>query len=455
MNSTLLKGTLVGGLAGLLFGFDTAVIAGTTQGLAAAFRLDPAGLGMTVSSALWGTLLGAMFAGTPGDRFGARNCLRAIALMYVVSAIGCFFSPNLTLLIVSRVIGGIAIGASSVLAPIYLAEIAPARWRGAMVGVFQFNIVLGILVAYLSNYLIGSLDLGAEEWRWKFGIAALPSALLFSLLFLIPNSPRWLAVKGRRNEAIQVLKRIGIADVAAELNNYVQAQGSNATKGPRLSWARYRKPMLLAFSLAAFNQLSGINAILYYLNDIFAAAGFAKFSADLQSVAIGATNLLFTLLALTIIDRAGRKTLLLIGSIGIIAALSGTAFIQLTGTHQALLLWMLILFIASFAFSQGAVIWVYISEIFPTEVRARGQSLGASTHWCMDAIIATAFPLLASYSKGLPFVFFALAMVAQLFVVMKYFPETKGLALEDMGRSLGQSGTTANGQVTDGTPCPP
>jgi MFS family permease len=212
--------------------------------------------------------------------------------------------------------------------------------------------------------------------------------------------------------------------------------------------------MLLAFSLAAFNQLSGINAILYYLNDIFAAAGFAKFSADLQSVAIGATNLLFTLLALTIIDRAGRKTLLQIGSIGMIAALSGTAFIQLTGTHQALLLWMLILFIASFAFSQGAVIWVYISEIFPTEVRARGQSLGASTHWFMDAIIATAFPLLAHYSKGLPFVFFALAMVAQLFVVMKYFPETKGLALEDMGRSLAPSGGAANGEVAPGTPCP-
>jgi hypothetical protein len=210
--------------------------------------------------------------------------------------------------------------------------------------------------------------------------------------------------------------------------------------------------MLLAFTLAAFNQLSGINAILYYLNDIFAAAGFAKFSADLQSVAIGATNLLFTLLALTIIDRAGRKTLLQIGSIGMIAALSGTAYIQLTGSHQALLLWMLILFIASFAFSQGAVIWVYISEIFPTEVRARGQSLGASTHWLMDAIIATAFPLLASYSKGLPFVFFALAMVAQLLVVMKYFPETKGVALEDMGRSLDHSDSAANGQVAAGTP---
>jgi len=453
MNSTLLKGTLVGGLAGLLFGFDTAVIAGTTQGLAGAFQLDPGGLGMTVSSALWGTLAGALFAGTPGDRFGARNCLRAIAIMYIVSAIGCFFAPSLPLLIVSRIIGGIAIGASSVLAPIYLAEIAPAKWRGAMVGAFQFNIVLGILAAYLSNYLVGLAGLGAEEWRWKFGVAALPSLLLFGLLFLIPNSPRWLAVKGRRDEAIRVLNQVGIIDVAAELSSYVQAQGASAGKAARLSWSRYRKPILLAFALAAFNQLSGINAILYYLNDIFAAAGFEKVSADLQSVAIGATNLLFTLLALTIIDRVGRKTLLLIGSLGMIAALFGTAFIQLTGTYQALLLWMLILFIASFAFSQGAVIWVYIAEIFPTEVRARGQSLGASTHWFMDAIIATAFPLLAAYSKGLPFIFFALAMVAQLFVVMKYFPETKGVALEDMARSLGQPGERARGarSTTPGT----
>ena len=442
MNATLLKGTVVGGLAGLLFGFDTAVIAGTTQGLTAAFGLDPAGLGMTVSSALWGTLVGALFAGAPGDRFGARNCLRAIAVMYVVSAIGCFVAPNLTLLILARIVGGIAIGASSVLAPIYLAEIAPARWRGAMVGAFQFNIVLGILVAYLSNYCIGLLALGADEWRWKFGIAALPASLLFGLLFLIPHSPRWLAVKGRRLDALTVLTRVGVADPAAELASYAQAPGTGAGRSAsgatRLSWKRYRKPILLAFALASFNQLSGINAILYYLNDIFAAAGFAKVSADLQSVAIGATNLLFTLLALTIIDRVGRRTLLMIGSVGMVAALFGTAFIQLSGTHQALLLWMLILFIASFAFSQGAVIWVYIAEIFPTEVRARGQSLGASTHWFMDAIIATAFPLLAAYSKGLPFVFFGLAMIAQLVVVTKYFPETKGVALEDMAGSLGQ-----------------
>jgi len=436
MNSIVMRGVLVGALAGLLFGFDTAVIAGTTQGLAAAFHLDPAALGITVSSALWGTLAGAMSAGLPGDRFGARNCLRMIGLMYVISGTGCFLAPSLPLLIACRVLGGLAIGASSVLAPTYLAEIAPPKRRGAMVGMFQLNVVSGILVAYLSNYFIGMLGLGVEEWRWKFGVTVLPALLLCVFLLTIPNSPRWLAIKGRVNEARDVLASIGIANAAAELESYLAAHAANGGKRARLSWKDYTKPMLLAIAIAAFNQLSGINAILYYLNDIFAAAGFGKVSADLQSVIIGATNLAFTLLALTIIDRVGRKTLLVIGSFGLIAALSATAFIQLTGTHQDLLLWMLALFIASFAFSQGSVIWVYISEIFPTEVRSRGQSLGSSTHWFMDALIAAAFPLVAAYSKGLPFVFFAAAMVVQLVVVARFFPETKGVTLEAMQRAL-------------------
>jgi len=436
--NTLVKGTLVGGLAGLLFGFDTAVIAGTTQGLTQAFHLDPGGLGMTVSSALWGTLLGALFAGRPGDRFGARNCLRAIAALYVVSALGCLFAPSLAVLIAARVLGGIAIGASSVLAPIYLAEIAPAHRRGMLVGAFQFNIVLGILVAYLSNYLVGLAALGPDEWRWKFGVAGLPSLVLFGLLFVIPNSPRWLAAKGRVGEAEQVLRDIGAADVAGELASY--ARGHMAA-GSTLSWRRYRKPMLLAFAIAAFNQLSGINAILYYANDIFAAAGFGKMSADLQSVMIGATNLAFTLLALTVIDRVGRKTLLMVGSVGMVVALAATAWIQWSGTHRDMLLWALILFIAAFAFSQGAVIWVYIAEIFPTEVRARGQSLGASTHWLMDAIVAGVFPTMAAHSTGLPFVLFALAMLVQLFVVSRYFVETKGTRLEDIDIGAEAAGT--------------
>ena len=437
MNATLVRGILVGGLAGLLFGFDSAVIAGTTQGLTAAFHLDPAALGMTVSSALWGTLLGAMSAGLPGDRYGARNCLRAIALIYVISGVGCFVAPTLPVLIAARVLGGLAIGASSVLAPTYLAEISPPRRRGLMVGMFQLNVVSGILIAYLSNWLIGTLDLGAGEWRWKFGVTVLPALLLSLLLLSIPNSPRWLAAKERFKEARDILKKIGVRDIDGELDAYAAQHAAAGGRSARLSWSRYAKPMMLAIGIAAFNQLSGINAILYYLNDIFAAAGFGKVSSDLQSVIIGATNLVFTLLALTVIDRVGRKTLLLTGSVGLIAALSATAFIQLTGTHQNWLLWMLVLFIASFAFSQGAVIWVYISEIFPTEVRSRGQSLGSSTHWFMDAVIATAFPLAAAYSKGLPFVFFALAMAAQLVVVARFFPETKGVTLEAMRKSIG------------------
>lgn len=436
MNSSLKSGVFVGGLSGLLFGFDTAVIAGTTQGLAQAFHLSPTVLGLTVSSALWGTLFGAFAAGMPGDKYGARNCLRIIAIMYVISGLGCLFAPNLATLIAARVLAGLAVGASSVLAPTYLAEIAPARQRGAMVGVFQLNIVAGILVAYLSNYLIGLLNLGDQEWRWKFGVTTVPSLLLAAMLCTIPNSPRWLAIKGRVNEAGKVLARLGHANISEELENYARQTASSAGQKAKLSWRSHARPITLAILLAMFNQLSGINAILYYLNDIFAAAGYGKVSSDLQSVIIGATNLAFTLLALTIIDRIGRKTLLLIGSVGLTASLSGVAYIELSDTHQSLLLPMLVLFIASFAFSQGAVIWVYISEIFPTEVRARGQGLGSSTHWLMDALIATAFPVIAATSKGLPFVFFALAMVAQFIVVLKFFPETKGITLEDMESAI-------------------
>ncbi|WP_231739275.1 sugar porter family MFS transporter [Novosphingobium sp. FSW06-99] len=436
MNSSLKRGIFVGGLSGLLFGFDTAVIAGTTHGLAQTFDLSPAILGLTVSSALWGTLVGAFTAGMPGDAFGARNCLRAIAILYVVSALGCFFAPDLAVLVAARVLAGLAVGASSVLAPTYLAEIAPAKARGKLVGVFQLNIVVGILVAYFSNYLIGLLDLGPQEWRWKFGITALPALVLAALLYAIPNSPRWLAVKGRIDEARAVLGQIGNADIAGELASYARQHTAAAGEKIRLSWRRHARPITLAVLVAFFNQMSGINAILYYLNDIFAAAGFGKVSSDLQSVIIGATNLVFTVLALSVIDRVGRKTLLLIGSVGLVASLTGVAFIELTGTHQALLLPMLIGFIAAFAFSQGAIIWVYIAEVFPTEVRARGQGLGCSTHWLMDALIATAFPIIAAYSKGLPFVVFAVAMAIQFVVVLKFFPETKGIALEDMELSI-------------------
>ena len=434
MRSTLVRGVLVGGVAGLLFGFDTVVISGTTQALRTAFHLTPAGLGWTVSSALWGTLAGALLAGQPGDRYGARACLRVIAVAYIISGIGCALAPSWAMLMVFRVLAGLAIGASSVLAPVYIAEIAPPERRGLMVGAFQFNIVLGILVAYLSNYLIGGLGLGADEWRWKFTVTLAPALLLFGLLYTIPQSPRWLAIKGRRAEAKAVLHDIGAPETDADVAVLARGEGDARQ---RLSWRLHRKPILLAFGVAAFNQLSGINAILYYLNDIFAAAGFSKVSADQQSVIIGATNLVFTMLALTVIDRIGRKRLLLIGSVGLVAALSGTALIFLTGQHRDLLLWMLIGFIAAFAFSQGAVIWVYIAELFPTAIRTRGQSLGSSTHWFMNAAIAALFPSVAAISKGAPFVFFAGMMAVQFVVVLLYFPETKQVSLEDMEAAIG------------------
>ncbi len=430
MNATLFRGVLVGALAGLLFGFDTAVIAGTTAGVKAAFGLSATGVGITVSSALWGTLAGALLAGKPGDRFGARACLKAIALLYIFSGLGCAFAWSWGALLTFRVFAGLAVGASSVLAPVYIAEIAPPAQRGAMVGAFQLNVVLGILVAYLSNFLVSGLHLGAMDWHVKFGVTAAPALLLLGLLFTIPASPRWLAQKGRVDEAKDVLRQIGVADPQREIASYhaPAAASSNA----KLSWVRHRRPMLLAVAVAGFNQLSGINAILYYLNDIFASAGFDRVSADKQSIAIGAMNLLFTALALLVIDRLGRKTLLLIGSVGLAATLAGVGLILLTGQHQDWLLWLLIGFIAFFAFTQGAVIWVYISEIFPTEVRARGQSLGSSTHWLMDAIIATAFPLVAAVSKGAPFLFFSAMMVVQFIVVMAIFPETKRLSLEQI-----------------------
>lgn len=427
MTPTLWRGVIVGALAGLLFGFDTAVIAGTTESLKQVFALDSTGLGVTVSSALWGTLVGALVAGKPGDRYGAQVCLRWVAILYLASALGCAVAWSWHSLLVFRVLAGLAVGASSVLAPVYLSEIAPAEKRGALVGAFQANIVIGILVAYLSNYLVGGMHLGDVEWHAKFGVAALPALLLLSLLFTIPQSPRWLAQKGRYGEAADGMRALGIADPGAEIEA-IRLTGSLGS--PKLSWRQHKRPMLLAFGVAAFNQLAGINAVLYYLNDIFAAAGYDSVSADKQSIIIGATNLIFTGLALAVIDRVGRKTLLLVGSVGLALALAGVAAIMSSGEHRHWLLWLLIGFIASFAFSQGAVIWVYISEVFPTEVRARGQALGSSTHWFMNAIIAFGFPLLAERSAGAPFLFFACAMVAQFVVVLFLFPETKRMPLD-------------------------
>ncbi len=437
LNAYLVKSTVVAALGGLLFGFDTAVISGTTGALRQTFQLSPGMLGITVASALWGTVIGSMLAGFPGDRLGRRDSLRLMAILYFVSALGCAAAWNWPSLVAFRFIGGLGIGGSSVLGPMYIAEIAPAKLRGRLVGLFQFNVVFGILVAYFSNYLIGLQGFGVSEWRWELGVTAIPAALFFLMLFGIPRSPRWLVKKGRVAEARTVLQMTGEENFEQELQEIVESiRVEEMQAGEKLFSRIHLFPIFLAVSIAMFNQLSGINVILYYLNDIFAHAGFSKVSGNLQAVAVGGTNLIFTMVAMSVIDRIGRKTLLLVGSVGTAACLAGVSTIFFTARHENLLVWLLIGYIAFFAFSQGAVIWVYLSEVFPNTVRAKGQSLGSFTHWIMNALISGTFPLMAASSGGYPFVFFSLMMVAQFFVVLLVYPETKGVSLEEMQKKL-------------------
>jgi sugar porter (SP) family MFS transporter len=421
-------------LAGLLFGFDTAVIAGVTDALRGTFDLSAAQLGAAVSAALVGTLVGALGAGKPGDRHGSRNILLWIAIAYIVSAIGSAFSSGLAMLVAFRFLGGLAIGGSSVLAPVYIAEISPPARRGMLVGFFQLSIVLGILGAYVSNFLIAQAVDGELAWRLKLGVAAVPALIFLALMLRVPQSPRWLFHRGRTAEAGQAIETLSMGDPETLFAQF--AKGATTPGDDRLRWSLHRRPILLAVGLAMFNQLSGINAILYYLGDIFAAAGFDAVSADLQAVAIGVANLLATILGMAIIDRVGRKPLLLIGALGTAVALAAVALIYSTGQGQTLLLPALIGFILFFAVSQGAVIWVYLSEIFPTAVRARGQSLGSATHWGMNALIAFGFPIVAQYTQALPFWLFAGAMLVQAVVIWRYFPETRGVTLETMERAV-------------------
>jgi MFS transporter, SP family, arabinose:H+ symporter len=438
LNYYLAKGSLVGALGGLLFGFDTAVISGTTHQLTLVFHLTPRELGTTVSIALIGTVIGAMSAGELGQKLGGREALRIMAVLYVVSAVGSALSWNWGSLLCFRFIGGLGIGGSSVLGPVYIAELAPAKWRGRMVGLFQINIVIGILLAYASNYAIERLNFGVTQWRWQLGVAGIPAALFLILLYAIPRSSRWLVTQSRIDEAREVLKMMGSPDYEAELKEIIESihLERSSKDEPLFRW-KYRLPIFLAVSIGLFNQLSGINAILYYVNDIFAAGGFSSLSADKQAVIIGGMNLVATLLAMSVIDKIGRKTLLLIGSVGTAACLAGVSAVFLTKSHLGDLVWLLVGFIFFFAISQGAVIWVYISEVFPTRVRSKGQSLGSSSHWIMNAIITWAFPSIAARSAGAPFVFFSVMMALQFFMVLFVYPETKGVTLEQMQRQLG------------------
>lgn len=437
LNRMVVESSITAALGGLLFGFDTAVIAGVTAALTDKFHLTPASLGFTVAIALWGTIVGAASGGYFGDRFGRRYSLRLLAFLFVLSALGCAFSWSWLSFMIFRFVAGMAIGTSSVVGPMYIAEIAPAYWRGRMVALFQLMIVFGMLVAYFSNYVISTMNLGAGEWRWKLGVSAVPALFFFLMLFRIPRSPRWLMEKGHFEEAKRVLSQVAEQAAAAEYVAIEESLASDRAAGNQpLFSRRYRVPVTLAILIAVFNQFSGINPVLYYLNDIFAKAGFSSISSDVQAVFVGATLMTFTIVAMSIIDKIGRKKLLIVGSVGTCICLSTISLIFFTKKHEELLLWPVVGFVAFFGVSQGSVIWVYISEIFPNSIRGKGQSLGSFTHWLTNAGLTTLFPVIAVYSAAGPFIFFSCMMVVQLIVVIQFFPETKGFTLEELQAKL-------------------
>ncbi|PTQ10881.1 MFS transporter [Sphingomonas oleivorans] len=426
-------------LGGLLFGFDTAVISGTTSALQARFGLSDAALGFTVASALIGTVLGSLVAGWPADRFGRKPMLLTVALFYVLSSLGSGLAGSWSSLLLFRFLGGLAIGAASVVTPIYIAEVSPAHFRGRLVALNQLNIVLGILIAFLSNLIIARLAPADVAWRWMLGIVAIPSFLFLVVTLLLPDSPRWLVQNGRLDAARAVMTRLGFPAPEEEVRHMQAAAAREAgAVAPRLFERKHALPVACAIAIAMFNQLSGINALLYYAPRIFELGGAGADSALLQAVAVGGTNLVFTILALFLIDRFGRKPLLYFGSVATAAALFLVAA-QLSSDRPdgtAVLLGLLG-FIAAFAISQGAVIWVFISEVFPSAVRGKGQALGSTTHWVMAAAITWTFPVFATSLGGYVFVFFGTMMLLQLLFVWKMMPETNGIALEDMDLGFG------------------
>jgi MFS transporter, SP family, xylose:H+ symportor len=440
LSPQLVRSAAVAALGSFLFGFDTAVISGTTEALRLRFGLDSAQLGFTVASALLGTILGAIAAGPPSERYGRLPVLRALAVLYFISALGCGLAPNWISLLLFRFVGGLAIGGSSVVAPMYIAEIAPPAVRGRLVALSQFNVVAGILAAYLSNYVIAAAMGGPESdaWRVMLGITAIPAVLFYFLARGIPESPRWLVKQHRRDEAAEVLRRVGSEDPATLVSEIAESLHEETVSADEPFFQRkYRRPILLAIMVASFNQLAGINALIYYTADIFKMAGAGRSSALVQSVVIGFTNLVFTMLAMTVIDRYGRRRLLLIGAAGLAGCLALVAYAFHRGIGGTLVLGSLIGYIAFFAFSQGSVIWVYLSEIFPNRVRARGQALGSFTHWFWAAVVSWTFPVIAEASGASAFAFFAAMMALQFVLVWLYLPETKGVSLERIQHELG------------------
>ncbi|HEX8424701.1 sugar porter family MFS transporter [Hymenobacter sp.] len=428
--------SIVTALGGFLFGFDTAVISGAEKAIQQLWQLSAFEHGFTISIALIGTVIGAMFGGIPSDRIGRRQTLRWIAVLYLVSAVGAALAPAWIPFMVFRFLGGLGVGASSVTAPLYISEISPAESRGKLVGLFQFNIVFGILVAYLSNYLLANA--GDHSWRLMLGVQAVPAVAFLLFLLRVPESPRWLLLHGRLEEGREVLRIISPTTVDADVAAILTSQARAGQESESLWAPQYRTPVLLAVAFAFFNQVSGINAIIYYAPRIFEMTGLGQGAALLSSAGIGLVNFAFTLLGVNVIDRFGRRTLMFVGSVGLILTLGlvARAFYseQFTGYTVPVLLFV---YIAFFAFSQGAVIWVFISEIFPNAVRAKGQALGSSTHWVMATVIAFTFPYFAEQlGGGHTFAFFCVMMVLQLLFVWRYMPETKNTSLEQVDKAL-------------------
>lgn len=422
-------------LGGFLFGFDTAVISGAEQAIQGQWLLSDVAVGQMVAMALYGTVIGALFGGIPCDRFGRKVSLIWVGVLYLVSAVGSALAPDVYWLMLFRFIGGLGVGASSVVAPVYISEISPAKSRGWLTAIFQLNLVIGILLAYISNYLIGIF--AESNWRLMLGIEAVPALLLIVLTLFVPRSPRWLVVKRNAiEEARKVLRLINPATADEHLAE-IQAHHEGSEKGSgfrRFISGRYHRPILLAFLIAFFNQVSGINAIIYYAPRIFGMAGMNESAALLSTAGVGITNLIFTVVGLALIDRFGRRFLLMIGSVGLIVSLVGISWVFVSEAFVGLTVPTLIfLFIASFAIGQGTIIWVFISEVFPNEVRGYGMSLGSGTHWVMAALIAGTFPYFAGTLGGATiFGFFAVMMVGQLIFAWKVMPETKGISLEQL-----------------------
>jgi MFS transporter, SP family, arabinose:H+ symporter len=437
MNSKLLFWSITVALGGFLFGLDTAVISGAEQKIQALWQLDNWQHGLAIAMALYGTVFGAMFGGVPADKYGRKPTLLWIGILFFVSAIGAAIAQDVNTFMLARFIGGLSIGASSVVAPIYISEIAPPQYRGRLVIFFQMNIVLGILIAYLSNYWLQGM--GDNDWRWMLGVVAFPSLFFSFMMFFTPESPRWLLLKKGDEEGARKILAITDPSVDEAIAD-IKASAENDSKGiqePFFS-KKYSFPIILAFLFALFNQVSGINAIIYFAPRIFEMTGLGKESALISTAGIGIINLLFTVVGMLLIDRLGRKTLMYIGSLGYIISLGLTAW-SFYNENFGGVIYFIFMFIASHAIGQGAVIWVFISEIFPNSVRAWGMSLGSFTHWVFAAIITNVFPILATkYGGGPIFAFFCVMMVCQLLYVWLMMPETKGASLEELQKRLTQ-----------------